>query len=343
MRNAKLLCLIMAGLLAACSKSTDDEDENNGNWVRMGEMSGKPRSEAVSFTIGDTVYIGTGLGNETEGEYKYDFWKYSLGRGWEKAVDFPAAAVGRISATAFVVNGVAYVGTGFDGKRYLDDFWSYTPATGQWKECARLKGIDPSVSLARRDAVSFALNGKGYVVSGYDGGALNDVWEYDPVSNSWSPKRSFRGEKRRDAVSFVIADKAYVVTGTNNSELKTDFYMYDALTDEWTAKRKIDNSNEDADYDNDYAMIRSNAVVFVAGNKAYLTTGAKPGLSSENWEYDPITDLWAKKRAFEGVAREGAVAFTLGGKGYVLSGRSAGLQLDNMFQFTPNATYNKND
>jgi N-acetylneuraminic acid mutarotase len=90
-------------------------------------------------------------------------------------------------------------------------------------------------------------------------------------------------------------------------------------------------------------VIRSNAVVFVAGNKAYLTTGSKPGLSSENWEYDPITDLWASKRAFEGVAREGAVAFTLGGKGYVLSGRSAGLQLDNMFQFTPNATYNKND
>ncbi|MRG46067.1 galactose oxidase [Chitinophaga sp. SYP-B3965] len=343
MRNAKHFCWILAGLLAACSKNDDTEDENNGNWVRMGEMSGKPRSEAVTFTIGDTVYVGTGLGNETEGEYKYDFWKYSLGRGWEKAVDFPPLAVGRISATAFVINGVAYVGTGFDGKRNLDDFWSYTPATGQWKECARLKGPDAAVSLARRDAVSFTLNGKGYVVSGYDGGALNDVWEYDPVANTWTGKRSFRGEKRRDAVSFVIGDKAYVLTGTNNNELKTDLYVYDAATDEWTAKRKIDNSNEDEDYDNDYAMIRSNAVAFVMNNKGYLATGTKGGLSQECWEYDPITDLWVKKRDFEGTSREGAVAFTLGGKGYVLSGRTAGLQLDNMFQFDPTATYNSND
>lgn len=329
---------ILVGLLAACSKS-DDSDDDTGNWIEMSELAGKPRSEAVAFSIGDTAYIGTGYDGEKQ---LRDFWKYNPGRGWSHVADLPAEADARSSATAMVINGIAYVGTGFNGLVRLSDFWAYSPATGNWEKRAPLVSPNPAISLARRDAVSFTLKGKGYVATGDDGGALKDVWQYDPLSNQWTEKQSFGGSKRSEAVAFVIGDKAYVATGTNNAEYKSDFWVYDADADNWTKKRDIANLS-DEDYDNDYDVVRSNAVAFVMNNKGYIATGSKGGLSAQTWEYDAVADTWLKKRDFEGVARTAAVAFTLGGKGYVLAGRTSSLPLDDMYMFDPLAEYDEND
>lgn len=329
---------ILVGLLAACSKSESDDD-GTGNWVEVSEMAGKPRSEAVAFVIGDTAYIGTGYDGE---KYLRDFWKYNPANGWSQIADLPATAAVRASATAMVINEKAYVGTGFDGLNRLNDFWAYSPATGGWEPRAPLEGANPAISLARRDAVSFVVKGKGYVATGYDGGALKDVWQYDAAADKWTPRQSFGGSKRSEAVAFVIGDKAYIATGTNNSELKTDFYEYDADADNWTKRKDIANLSEE-DYDNEYDIVRSNAAAFVMNNKAYIATGSKGGLSAHTWEYDPISDVWTKKRDFEGVARTGAAAFTLGGKGYVLSGRTSSLPLDDIYRFEPDAEYNEND
>ena len=56
-------------------------------------------------------------------------------------------------------------------------------------------------------------------------------------------------------------------------------------------------------------IVRSNAVAFIIGDKAYLTTGENGSLLSTTWEYDFATDLWTSKQAFEGAARTGAVGF----------------------------------
>jgi N-acetylneuraminic acid mutarotase len=329
---------ILVGLLAACSKS-DSTDDETGNWVEVSEMAGKPRSEAVAFAINDTAYIGTGFDGE---KYLRDFWKYNPANGWSQVADLPAEAAVRASAAAMVIDGKAYVGTGFDGLNRLSDFWAYSPVTGGWEPKAPLVGPNPAISLARRDAVAFVVKGKGYIATGHDGGALKDVWEYNPASDQWGPKQSFGGSKRSEAVAFVIGDRAFIATGTNNGELKSDFYEYDAAADNWIKKRDIANLS-DEDYDNDYDVVRSNAVAFVMNNKAYVATGSKGGLSSHTWEYDPLVDVWAKKRDFEGVARNGACAFTLGGKGYVLAGRTSSLPLDDIYRFEPDAEYNEND
>ncbi|RPE09496.1 galactose oxidase [Chitinophaga lutea] len=327
---------ILVGLLAACSKSDSDDDET-GNWVEVQEMSAKPRSEAVSFVIGDTAYIGTGYDGE---KYLRDFWKYTPARGWTQITDLPPAAPVRSSATAFVINGIGYVGTGYDNRDRLNDFWAYHPATGAWKPIKPLTHPNPAISLARRDAVSFTLNGKGYVTTGTDGSALKDTWEYDPVKDEWNEKQSFGGSKRHEAVAFVIGGKAYVVTGTNNNELKNDFYSFDG--ENWEKLKNISNTS-DLDYDNDYDIVRTNAVAFVMNNKGYVATGSKSGLSTHCWEYDPVADQWTQRRDFEGTARTGAVAFTFANKGYVLAGRTSSMPLDDMFRFEPDQEYDEND
>lgn len=339
MQNARHYCWILAGLLAACSNNNSDEDLI-GNWIEKSELAGKPRSEAVAFTINDTAYIGTGYDGE---KYLRDFWKYTANGGWiTQIAELPAAAAARGSAVAMVIDGKAYVGTGFDGYNRLNDFWAYSPVTGQWEPKAPLVDPNPSIDLSRRDAVSFVLKGKGYVATGNDGGALKDVWQYDPGSDSWTSKNTFGGSKRTEAVAFVIGEKAYIATGTNNNELKNDFWEYNPDTDLWTEKRKISNATDD-DFDNDYDVVRSNAVVFVMNNKAYISTGSKGGLSVHTWEYNAVDDTWTRRTDFEGTARTGAVAFTLDGKGYVCAGRTSSLPLDDLYQFDPLAAYEEND
>ena len=133
---------------------------------------------------------------------------------------------------------------------------------------------------------------------------------------------SLTGSKRTDAVAFVYDDKAYVVTGVNNGSYLTDFWMYDAATNEWTEKRKITNIS-DEDYDDEYGeyITRSNAVAFLMNGKAYLATGYKSGIVSTTYEYNITNDTWTQKTAFEGTAREGAVAFTINNRGYVTTGQ----------------------
>lgn len=323
------LFIIVASYLlsVACTKSTSSDSELIGNWTRSSDFDGNARSEAVTFVIGDNVYLTTGA---TDRERFRDLWEYNLNRRyWAQKAELPAAAPARNSAVAFVVDGKGYVGTGYDGVNRLKDFWRYDPTINQWQQVADFGGT------ARYDAIAFAVGGKGYVGSGFDGNYLKDLWEYDPSSDNWTQKASIGDFKRTASVAFVINDKAYVCSGNNNGAALNDLWMYDAAQDTWTEKRKISNTSTET-YDDEYSTIsRYNAVAFVLGGKAYLVTGENHSLQTDTWEYDPETDLWQKKTAFEGTARTGAVAFAVNGRGFVLTGRSGSQSFDNAFEWHP--------
>jgi N-acetylneuraminic acid mutarotase len=57
---------------------------------------------------------------------------------WVKGNSFPGTV--RSNSVSFVVNGVAYVGTGIDANSVkYNDFFSFNPATGSWLQCRRLR------------------------------------------------------------------------------------------------------------------------------------------------------------------------------------------------------------
>lgn len=322
----------------SCTKSTPD-DELIGNWKKApDDYEGDARTEAVSFTIGDFVYVGTG--NTVSPSKRFnDFWKYSLDlRYWTQVKALEGVA--RNSAVAFSINDKGYVGTGYDGSAYLNDFWEYDPAANDW--IAR----DPFPGTARLDAVGFAVNGKGYIGCGFDGNYLKDFWQYDPAApagSRWSQKASVGGSKRRAAMSFVLNNKAYILSGNNNGVMQTDMWVYDDAANTWTEKTKIYNYSDDS-YDDDYGTIaRQNGVTFIMNNLAYLTCGENGSLNSTTWQYDPATDRWLEKTAFEGTARTGAIAFALKNRGIVLTGISGSLVMDNGYEFLPNDEQVDND
>lgn len=321
-----------------CSKSSSSTSDLIGNWKRVDDFEGLARSEAVSFTIGDYGYVGTGT--STSDRFN-DLWAYNTTlRYWSQKADLPGAA--RNSAVAFSIGDKGYIGTGYDGSTRLNDFWEYDQATNTWTQKADFGGN------GRYDAVGFALNGKGYISCGYNGNYLKDLWEYTPGATpadpgTWVQKASVGGEKRSAAMAFVINGNAYILGGNNNGTIQQDLWMYDQTSNSWTEKNKLYNYSTESFDDNYTTIPRQNGVTFIIGNLVYLSAGENGSIISSTWEYDPVADRWVEKTAFESTARTGSVAFTLNDRGFVVTGRSGSLVMDDAYEFLPNDEKVDND
>ncbi|MDL2319503.1 galactose oxidase [Alistipes sp. OttesenSCG-928-B03] len=329
--------LLLATMFAYTGCSDDDDDELVGNWKKASDFEGVARSAAVTFTIGETTYVGTGYDGKN---YLNDFWEYNASKGtWTQVASMGER--GRNHATAFATSSAGYVGLGYNGddNANLGDFWRYNPTSNSWTEVAPFGGS------ARRMAAAFGVSGKGYVGTGYDGNFLKDFWCYDPSSDTWTQVTSIGGSKRIGAMTFVIDGKGYVVGGENNSSLVEDFWAYDASVDEWSEKRKITDYSDDS-YDDDYTSImRSFAACFVIDGKAYLACGDRLGsIVNNTWEYNPGTDRWTERTEFEKSGRFETIGFSANGKGYVTTGRNhSNNRFDDMHELSPKDKYNEYD
>lgn len=298
----------------------------DGNWIKGSSFEGRPRGGAVSFVIGDNVYVGTGYDGK---DALKTFYKYSLQEGWSKISDFGTA---RREAVAFTANGKGYVGTGVDeDDNRLADFYEYTPASDSW-----VKVPNDFTGGARQNAVAFSINNIGYVGTGYgwqEGEDRNNLKDFYKFENGNWTKIAFDGEKSRNATTFVINDKAYVVSGDNSLKY---VWEYDPATvsgdsNGWTSKKYLDDDNNRED------VQRSEAVSFVINNKGYIVTGKIGGYSREVWEYEPTTDKWVERTSLEDEvrSREDAVAFTLSDRGFFTTGSASGIYLDDTWEFNP--------
>lgn len=324
---------IAMSIMVIISSCGDDEDEDLvGNWVELSDFEGIPRSDAVSISLSDKGYVGTGYDGE---DRLVDFWEYDPTQDyWAQKTNFPGTA--RNGAVGFGADGKVYIGTGYDGTNKLKDFYEFDPSLNEWTRVADFPGT------ARYGAIAMTLNDKGYVGTGFDGNYLKDFYMFDPLINEWTKKVSVGGSKRRDAMAFVIDDTGYVCGGLDNGIYEDDFWKYDPDADSWTQLRNISDAT-DEDYDDDYAIVRTNAVTFVMDGKGYVATGGRSTTGSDVWEYNPTTDLWVEKYSLEGADRTEAVSLTINNIGYVLTGRNSSYYFDDVWRFEPNSEYNEYD
>jgi len=296
-----------------------------------------------------------------------------------KRSDFEGVA--RSGAVTFQINGLAYVGLGYDGDDYLVDFWQYDASLNFWQKVADFPGD------ARTNAVAFASGNKGYVGTGYDGDdELQDFWEYDPNTNEWKQIADFGGTARMGAVAFGIGDRGYVGTGYDGNFLK-DFWEYNPASDEWTqivsipgSKREeavafvIDglayvgtgtnngvhvqdfwefNPNtgawtqkQDIDEDDDYEIDRNSAVAFSMNGFGYVGLGSFFNHLGDFWEYDPVEDVWIEKSNIvdePASSRADAVAFSVDNRAFLTTGRNGSIRLDDMWEFIPTEDLDEDD
>ena len=101
-------------------------------------------------------------------------------------------------------------------------------AIGTWKQKADFAGEK------RSNALSFVINGKGYVLGGNNGTTwIADLYEYDPATDKWTRKADFPVKDRYKTVVMVVAGKAYTGMGLDKNDKlsKKDWYEYDPATD----------------------------------------------------------------------------------------------------------------
>jgi len=334
MKNLVLALFILAFpfLFVSCESSDSDSEDTLGNWFGISDFEGVGRKDAAAFVIDGKAYVGTGFDGD---DRLKDLWQYDPEKNWWKQMaELPGDE--RNGAVAFAANGKGYIGTGYNGNEKLQDFYAFDPGTNTWSRIANFP------ASGRYGAIGFGINNKGYVGTGYDGNYLKDMWQYDPTSDSWTQKVSIGGSKRRYASVFVIDEKAYVATGENNGSYEEDFWEYNASTDTWKELREI-NDKSDEDYDDDYEITRTKASAFSLNGKGYIACGEKGSILNSIWEYDPETDLWVKKNAFEASARSGAVGFAIGQYGYVGIGASSSYYFDDIFAFEPEKEKDEDD
>lgn len=332
--------LFLTIITVGCNKDDNDTattGTQSGNWIRRSDLDGNARTEAASFVVNDKAYITTGFG--ANGVRLKDTWAYDVDlNSWgQQLADFTGPV--RNSAVGFAIGSKGYVGTGYDGTKSLKDFYEYDPATNMWTAKADFAGS------ARYDAVGFGIGSKGYITTGFDGNALKDMYSYDATTNTWTPEIGMGGTKRSQAVVFVHNNKAYVTTGINNGTPVNDLFVFDPAATgaaKWTEKRKIANISTES-YDDNYNIMRANAVAMVIGDKAFISTGENNAFLKTTWVYDIANDTWTEKSPFEGVERSGAVAFALKGKGFITTGRNNTFYFDDLYQFLPDETLNTTD
>ncbi len=339
---------MVTSIVMSLSSCSDDDEDLLGNWVRVGDFNGVKRSGAVAAVLGNYAYVGTGYYDDDDYRLR-DMWRFDPNTTtWKQMADMPAEAIARDEAVAFAAAGKVFVGTGYGQYRdannqkimeKLKDFWAFDPVANSWTRVADFP------ASARFGAIAFAIGDYGYVGTGYDNNDYKDFYRYDPSTDTWSEDLGFPGGKRKDAVAFVINDIAYICTGYSNGTVK-DLYSYNpAAESPWTRLRNIYDSDEDQSYDDDYDdIVRAGGVAFVMDGKGYVCTAGVNTAGSSVWEYDPATDLWDEKTAFEGTSRMSAVGFSINNIGYVATGKgtSSGY-MDDVWRFEPNAEQSDND
>jgi N-acetylneuraminic acid mutarotase len=152
----------------------------------------------VCFTNSGKAYVGLGLVNYNDGggNISSKFWSYDpIKNEWNQIADYPYF---NYSATAFTIGNSSYVGLGM-----ISGFYEYNPSENSWSHAFEYPGNG-------RDIVcSYAYNDKAYLGFGLnDNHICNDQWEYNSVSNTWTPLISFPYAIKM-SFSFSINNKGY--------------------------------------------------------------------------------------------------------------------------------------
>ncbi len=167
------------------------------------------RSRAIGFSIGEFGYVGTG----SDGSDQKDFWRFDPSdNSWTLINGYGGDK--RRNAAVFVINDVAYIGSGESNGAFLEDFYSFDGTT--WTELSDIDDDpddDDDVSVLITNSVGFTINGKGYLATGDRGTISSAVFEYTPSTDSWEQLGNFEGTSREGASSFSFGDSGFVFGG----------------------------------------------------------------------------------------------------------------------------------
>lgn len=114
-------------------------------WASRASLPAAGRSGASACGIYPDGFVFTG---ETANGYTKETWQYHyFTNSWEQTTDYPGIA--RKHATAFAINGIAYVGSGYGNAEFQDDFYALIPVLSQSEQAMITLDYFPNPSTER--------------------------------------------------------------------------------------------------------------------------------------------------------------------------------------------------
>lgn len=259
------------------------------------------RFNALSFVIGDTLYVGSGA-QTVNGSlflaqtlYKFDLnTRQNLGM-------LPNLPLGSMDAVSFVINQKAYLGTGTtlgSSKRVLNEFYEYDPSkVAPWRSVAPLPHHDANgnpTGIGRRGACAFVIGQRGYVFGGFRSSSvgtndvtfasLSDCWAYNPSTGQWMEMAPCPGASRGDASAFVLDNKAFIGLGYNtNTGFLNDWWMFDPNDGPKGGWKKVNPQ---------FSPSRADAFGFAIQGKGYVGGGRTVGVTPQGYVGRLLGDAW---------------------------------------------------
>jgi len=247
----------------------------------------------------------------------------NFAQDWVQLEDYPG--LGRNHPITFSIGTDGYVLAGQnENGTYVNDFYKYDTTTDSWTQLPNFPGYP------RGYAYGIAHNGKAYVGFGtsnvFDIGPLDDLWEYDPVSETWTELASCPCGGRLHPAMLEAGGQIFVGLGNNNSGNLDDWWAYDLATDAWAQK---------ADF---IAEERHHPYFFSIDDIAYVGFGHGNDIYNDFYKYEPLTDTWTQVASLPAEGRVAGTQFSYNGKGYALSGDGDDhyyLETGEFWQYTP--------
>lgn len=251
------------------SKTQNDWDDEPS----IGGISGGglERNLASGFSLEGKGYVclGEGLGSV----FMNDLWEYDKSnQTWTQKADFIGSP--RRGAACFIINNIAYLGTGEDAQGLCGDFYAYSPLENSWEAIAEFPGG------ARRQAVGFELNGYGWIATGDAGVLMNDLWSYNVVSNQWQQKSNLPGTPRLGAVAWSTSPSAFIATGQDPfGAYLNDVWQYNYYQNAWTERNVFIGGG------------RVNAISMVINGSAFVGGGYNGAYLDDFYAYHGLANL----------------------------------------------------
>lgn len=172
-------------------------------------------------------------------------------------------------------------------------------------------------------SAGFTINGKIYAGTGrtgFSGNATQDMWEYDPIADSWSQIADYPAGIREGAEGFGDGTRGFLGFGTSFIQFSNEVYEYLPESNTWEAKASCPGS---------FAYSHG----FTISGKYYI--GPENG-NNKMHAYDIESNSWSEVAPFPGQDRRAQVAFTSQGKGYIGLGAFVfGGSLSDFFAYDP--------
>lgn len=257
-------------------------------WSEANAFPGLGREKSVSFAVGGKGYVGLGYNRDELTEELNDFWSYDpQSNQWTQLADFPGGR--RYNAVAFVINEVPYVGTGYDGSKFLSDIYKYNVSNDTWTKITGYPGEKVE------SAISFTVNGKAYLCGGKNNGLYNSVmWEYNPDGSRWTDvsktdddddyEEFLDAVSRVDAAVTVSDSRVFIIGGTASNVVSRETFEYDPIQNRWIQKTDLE------------AVARHSLIGFVLNERIFIGLGqAGTSYFDDVWEFHPDDEYDSSK------------------------------------------------